>query len=408
MTVGKFSGMTLQSNTERNGAVFLLRIGPVQDAEITLDGWTVKVARGVNAVIAYGSAGRSFTETYDAALTAANRGLDYMSARGLCDVAIRDAQDDCLVWWADDEGVVVRANVISTTVSHSSATLVARDAAGNAIPPNVPSATKHDAFRFIRMSRTSEYLFDSYRNMFLAFEALLSDIRPRQKNAKGRYEGEGAWFRAALEVADNLVPVASLAPKGDPSPVDWIYTNMYGDARSGLMHAKQGQAYHLPQDDQSRQQLQKSLNDLWLYISQLLDKHLGVVHMSGGLMLGGFRMMAEGFLSEVVAAVSADTTPANPQDELFAPAGGPIVELVSGSLLTSEPFLGTVVASCDVVELGGLPTIGRLGAMDKTGNAILLSALPGQIELGGSVKRFEIMLGIRGVNAAGPRTHFSA
>ncbi|NRH34296.1 hypothetical protein [Rhodococcus sp. MS13] len=244
--------------------------------------------------------------------------------------------------------------------------------------------------------------------MFLAFEALLSDIRPRQTTAKGRYEGEGVWFKAALGVADTLVPVASLAPKGEASPVDWVYTNMYGDARSGLMHAKQGQPYHLPQDEQSRHQLQESLNNLWLYVSQLIEKHLGVGHMSGGLMLGGFQMLAETVLSEMIAAVSADTTPANPQDELFAPTGGAVVELASGPVEMTEPFLGTVLASCDTAELAALPVIGRIGSMDKAGNALFLSALPGLLELGDLATRFEIMLGFRAVNAAGPRTHFSA
>ena len=31
------------------------------------------------------------------------------------------------------------------------------------------------------MYRTSDDLFDTYRNLFLAFESLLSDIRPRQR-----------------------------------------------------------------------------------------------------------------------------------------------------------------------------------------------------------------------------------
>ena len=51
-------------------------------------------------------------------------------------------------------------------------------------PP--PTAMAHDVFRFVRMSRTAENLYDSYRNLFLAFECLLSDMRPVQLLPNGR------------------------------------------------------------------------------------------------------------------------------------------------------------------------------------------------------------------------------
>ena len=74
------------------------------------------------------------------------------------------------------------------------------------------------------MCRTSDDLFDSYRNLFLAFESRLSDIRPRQRvlkrrrfglrraNNNGRWESEKHWFMDALSDADNLVPLAELTP----------------------------------------------------------------------------------------------------------------------------------------------------------------------------------------------------
>ncbi len=405
VTVGRYAGMALQGGAECNGAVFLLHSGPIQDAEVELDGWTVRVTRGVKAVVAYGSAGqRSFSGSYDTALIAANNALDYMSARGLCDVQIRDAYDDCLVWWPDGEGITVRANVIVTQTVHSSARFVAFDADGNEIPPVLPKATQHDAFRFIRMSRTSEYLFDAYRNMFLAFEAVLSDIYPQPKGMR-----EGEWFKAALRKADGLAPVASLAPSGVASPVEWVYDNIYGDARSGLMHAKQGRAYHLPQDVRGRKQLQSSLNSMWLYISRLLETHLGVRHMSGGLMPEGFKGLAEAFLSRMSVAVSTDPTPGTSQDELFASSGEPIVTLTADGVKVREPFFATVLASCDAADLPDSRILGRIGSMDKsTGDALIFSALPGPFELGDSVKRLEVMVGFRGINAGGPRTHFSA
>jgi hypothetical protein len=74
----------------------------------------------------------------------------------------------------------MRCRAIATMGFTFSATGVAKDAAGNVVPsPPLPSAVADDAFRFVRMCRTSDDLYDSYRNLFLAFECLLSDIRPR-------------------------------------------------------------------------------------------------------------------------------------------------------------------------------------------------------------------------------------
>ena len=61
-------------------------------------------------------------------------------------------------------------------------TATVTDPDGNVVqaqPP--PTPLIHEAYRFIRMSRTSDDLYDSYRNLFLAFECLLSDIRPPQR-----------------------------------------------------------------------------------------------------------------------------------------------------------------------------------------------------------------------------------
>jgi len=409
MTVGTFAGMALHDSAHPpgNGAVFLLRNSPAQDAAIQLSGWTIQVAAGVKAVVIYGHSGTGPDGSHTAALAAANNGLDYMSARGLCDVAIRDAFDQCFVWWPDSNGIVLRANVVRTVTSSFTATVTAVDAAGNPIPQvPPPTPTQHDAFRFIRMSRTSEYLFDSYRNMFLAFEAVLSDIRPRKSKTNGHLEGEGEWFKKALRAADQHVPIASLAPTDAASAVEWIYENMYGDERSGLMHAKQGQEYHLPQDEKSRRQLETSLDSLWTYISALVAARLGVSHQSGGIVQGGWELMTRNLFSQIKIVISDDESQRT-VDTRFAPTGGSIVELVPGPVVMTEPLLGTVLGT-HTLGRGAPKAIRKIGAMDADGVTLAISALCGTLELGTSVKRFEALVGFRNISATGPRTHFSA
>lgn len=347
---------------------------------------------------------------YSAALSAANDGLDYLSARGLADAAIIDAWDDCLVWWPTSTGVTMRINVVLTSVLAAWASVVATNSAGEVIaPPADPPAVSHPALRFIRISRTSDYLYDAYRNMFLALDALLSDIRPRLVKPDGRLEGEKIWFERALRAAGPVVPYAVLAPAGTRATMPWILHNLYGDERSGLMHAKGGQSFHLPASEGSRTQLARSLERLSQYVTKLAAEHLGVPRAGGGIFAGTSQLMVEGVLRTLRAAVSDDTAPIRADDGQFAPTGGGVVALAEvGPVQMVEPLVGTTISRCDPAVLKDLGVITRIGAIDEHGHGAVYSSLPGPLSVGPLVTSLEVMLGIRNVGAFGPRTHFSA
>ena len=171
-------------DTWRHGAVFLLRKPALRDGVVSLDGWTTSVV-GKAAITCGPSSATKFGDTFSAALAAANNGLDFMCATGMANFAIISAADESLVWWPQRRsgGTVMRATIVQTFQSDVRATAVVQDAAGNVVPSPSVTPEVHHAFRFVRMCGTSDDLFDSYRNLFLAFESLLSDIRPRQKRS---------------------------------------------------------------------------------------------------------------------------------------------------------------------------------------------------------------------------------
>jgi hypothetical protein len=234
VTVGQYAGVELQdtADTTRHGGIFPLKKPPHCDDAVSLNGWTTQLKTGTKAVVTFG-AGQSTDAagTFNEALEAANNGLDYMSARVSADVAIQSPRDDSIVWWPEGQGVVMQAMGVWATRIGLTATATARDASGNVIPSPPLTPIQHDALRFIRMSRTSDYLYDSYRNMFLALESLLADVAPQQPR-----EREAAWFTRALAEADtrNLAPAADLAPPNETDPFTWAYQNIYGPKRGDV------------------------------------------------------------------------------------------------------------------------------------------------------------------------------
>jgi hypothetical protein len=167
--------------------------------------------------------------------------LDIISMTGGPDLVTRDARDEYFVWWSDAGKRTISAVSTSTlSLAVPPATVEVRDAAGNLVPQIATSPMHHLGFRFYRLSQVSDNLFDSYRNMYLAFEALLSGKYP-----KGR-ERERDWLRRSLTSGAPDLHLGSLAPPSYPVPVDHVITTIYDDARLPLFHAKDGHAYYAP------------------------------------------------------------------------------------------------------------------------------------------------------------------
>lgn len=405
------------ADTWRTGAVFLLRKPPVRTDSVSLNGWVTSVVRGAKMVVTHGpSTAIDYEGTFAEALTAANRGLDYLSVQARADCAIRDAYDQSLIWWPDSNlgAVVMRCTVVQTLGLILDFVGTVRYPDGTVPPsPPPPTAMAHDVFRFVRMSRTSENLYDAYRNLFLAFECLLSDIRPPQQLPNGRWEGERQWLTAALAVADQLVPLTNLVPSGTTDPVDWIYRNIYSAERSALMHAKR--QYLLPQDDTGKQRLTDSLGKLWTYISALIERHLGVNRRNMSWSRAAVEVMAKAVLNRFAMVVTDDDSrPLNPDsgDNPIA-QGAAVVELQSSTPVVNpnDPTLWTTLAHCDAADLAELSAIRRFGQKDLNSDddpLQVISDLVGPLSIGSDVARFEMMHGFRHINRTDAPRVFSS
>jgi hypothetical protein len=183
--------------------------------------------------------------------------------------------------------------------------------------------------------------------------------------------------------------------------MDWFYTNMYADERSGLMHAKPGR-YHLPQDDASRARLQGSLRVLWDYVRPLASAIVGIEHSTSGWSTrGGWHEFFKSTFENMVLFVSdKDLSLDRPDDETAEIVRNNIINLTADAPVAEGPMLTTRLGGIDAAKLQLLDGILSMGAVAPAlGDPLkFASELPGPLRLGTSVTRFEMVAGWRNLN----------
>lgn len=399
MTVGHLRGIDLQGSKLGSGGAFQLKKPAHIDGSVNVGGWITCVNADSGLVATYCDREVSIEDVFSEALRHANLGLDYMCALAMGDAVITDPYTESLTWSLQGSSVTMRATFIVPISPELSATAVVRDKDGNEVPQVAPPPPPlHDAMRFMRMARSANSLFDAYRNMFLAVESLLHHIYPQQGG------GEGQWFKDALAHTDSIVPASTLAPAGETDPILWAYNNIYCDIRSGLMHAKR--AYHLPGDETRRIEIEDAFNMLWRYTRDLMRQLLGTPGRGGYFSEYGWKSLCESLIGLTRPAVTNDLTPPSAEDGPFAPGGGDVVLMTHGTVTYPEPHVGVADAACDGEDARALGRITCIGTVTHDGMTGTWCDFPNGLEVGSSVREFQVRTGMRYANAHGVRTHF--
>jgi hypothetical protein len=398
------------AGTSVSGAAFELDTPTRESAVAAVEGWTIEVSQQTKLVVVRGGSDTSHEGAFEQGLLRAQQGLDLLSIQGKGDLSIRRFDDDHLVWWKESGGIVIRVvSIAPVTVDVPPVNVEVTDASGRPVPqaPTQPPEW-HESFRYFRLSQTSDDLFDAYRNAYLALESLLSSITPQRLDAEGKVaEGEGAWFRRALEQAGTIVELPLLVPAETADPAQYLFDELFVSMRSAMSHAKSGRKVLLPRTQPERQDVTDSLSRLVRLYLKLVEEHLAVRRMGGGMSTVAFRMMFGGTLSDMTVVASDDESPFDSSDSAINPGGGRTVTLTEASPLdTSVPFVATKLASAPTNVLDDLPFIHRVGGVSPSGNPAMAAVLEAPLVLGSAV-RFEVMLGLRGTNLRQPRTRYS-
>lgn len=143
------------------------------------------------------------------------------------------------------------------------------------------------ALRFFRYSQLADDVFDAYRNLFLALEAVLSEL------VSGGPGGEREWLEHALKhlVAAGELDLSRYTPSGEPDPLEHFLREQYAARRCATFHAKSHRDVLTPGSAEDRETVASALEHLARIVMDLSEKVVQRRRPGGALTFAGF----EGF-----------------------------------------------------------------------------------------------------------------
>ena len=304
---GRFKSGILFSMTEKS---------PVNHIHEMDNGeWQVEFFQNSSACVARTIHKLSLDEIQSLGFCRTQIALDMLSVKNILSSTLDDpARSNIGVYHSTDRSVLYYYGLATFPMSIT-ADIRQIDASGNVISPSLPPEPLwQESFRYYRLSQSSKDLFEAYRNLFLAFEALLNAICPKSKSEK-----EGEWLRRSLSVINQKVRLDVFAPKDEKSPIDFIINTQYKQIRCKLQHAKFPLA-KLPHSHLNPNDVQYAYGEL-IRIWRLIAGLYFSIQTGGGVVtyIGFETMMATTFAEGVIASYTSDNTPAEKMDVKISP-----------------------------------------------------------------------------------------
>ncbi|MDN5763832.1 MAG: hypothetical protein L0H41_16135 [Microlunatus sp.] len=329
--MASFGGIDLQLSTG-GGAVFAIT-PDTDDLEFNYPAGTrgeVLLPHRSHNIIVRGLQTRDHATTLATARESANRALDIAFGQGRRPVLLKHRDSPYVAWWPTGHGTTLTVVATLLSTARMSATFEVRDSTGKLVEsPPPPPKTWHESLRYYRVSESSNDLYDSFRNLYLALESILSTMVPPHTNPS---ESEGRWLERALKTVAVTLDLAPFAPSNSmKSASNAIHEELYTNLRTAIFHAKAGRKIWLPQDWNSRQTITEARVRYSTLFRKLAQAHLDIPYPGGGFVKTFWEeVMDDPILNDSVAYVSNDQTAVadEPKGEYqIAPAGGQVLQL---------------------------------------------------------------------------------
>jgi hypothetical protein len=401
MQLGTIPIIVEEKYLEPGGAAFLLTSPPRKDTTFHLEGGEIESRSGQPYAVARFPHALNDVTAFSVGHNLAQQGLDLMSILGMADLAIKDAEDEHLIWWTEEAGPALR--VVSTLVLRFSVgpvTLGVTNAEGKAVPASTPYPRHHVAFRFFRLAQTTDDLFDAYRNMYLAFEALLSSRYPKPAKEK-----EWDWLCRALSGASPDLKLDGLRFKPEGDLVGAILEVIYKDARLPLFHAKEGLTYFPPHNSPGdREAVSRALALITQIVIRMAATWFDAPRAGGGVFFGWvYETLRKSLANPCAYASSYDGPLAFPEKDLshsrFQTAAPLHSRLAPEYQRGKAPAVLSVASGTELAQVKPLRCIDLVSA----GAPKIAHQLEAPLDLDG-ISRFEALMHIRGENENQPRS----
>lgn len=400
-TYGELNFLDLDSRYSC-GALFNLDRAPDVDVDFEFDEGKITIAQGQQTVSVEFEGSVNAEDTFKKGYRVVQKGLDLLSILGRLDVLTTRAQDEHFVWWKENGQEIIR--LVSTSRLNFSvninAQVIKKD--GSVKPDRELAYVHHPSLRYYRMAQATDDLFDAYRNMYLAFESMISSRFAKQKS-----ESESEWIERALNDPALQKLAVRLAPIGSTEPMKDITKSIYKDVRCPLFHAKQGNVHYLPnEDEENRKQTSQSLDILTKLVTTIAKQFFGTRRGGGGVYLkwvyDNVKQLLDG--CRIVATNYRGTIGESDSDlshERFA--NGIFFDSTLGTD-GSDGLAPTLLGRCNTNELSHLGSITRVEVVDSS-KAYVCEVLDHPLRLDG-FDRFEFLMRIRVSNKNQPKSVF--
>lgn len=385
------------------GAAFTLISPASANAILFLDAAEVELRQGQRDVVVRFRGTENAVETFQRGHKFAQEGLDLASVLGKIDSIIQDAENEHILWWTEPKGLVVRlVSFAMLRFSVGPSRVIVQNSDGKIVPPIRRHPRHHIGFRYYRLAQATDDLYDAYRNMYLAFEALLSSQFPKENR-----EQEIAWLKRGLNAGSATVLLKDLVPNDVPDLVDAVLAIIYEDARLPLFHAKEGRDFYAPQDSLSnRKTVSKALNILTRIVLRMAEAWFNAQRGGGGVFFGWVYENVTSLLQESKLLASNDASPFNPsEDNLEHPRFKNAVAL--STRLAPELQRESELAMFGQVsspELHSLSVLRRFDVVTTKGPQLAL-LLESELTIDG-IERLEAVMHVRAMNLNQPKSLF--
>ena len=191
------------------GISWRLNVSPRGSHSRAIEQIEVRLAAGIPYILALS---RSHDpETFVAqAYAAVQKALDLLAIQEFERLTTPDAFLNYVHWWRENERVDLGLTCTVDVRAITSLTVEVRDGVTGEIKPPEPAPAPewHPTFRYFRTSQTADDVFDSYRNLYLVLESIVSThvLRDREPSIGGGDDGrdkptrlgERQWLKVAL------------------------------------------------------------------------------------------------------------------------------------------------------------------------------------------------------------------